>query len=575
MCMADSETPRNILVAMAWPYANGSLHLGHIASFIGADVLARYHRLKGDRVLFVSGSDCYGTPIALEAVAQGVSPASIAETHHKEFCESFAALSFSFDLYTQTTTPAHQKTVQELFLTLYEKELIYKKTDKSLYSPALQRFLPDRFVEGVCPHCAYSGARGDQCDECGKLLDPLSLKDPRVNPKMFQGRAQVADTALEVRESEHFYLKLSAFQDALETRLAAVGDAWRVNAQRFTEGFLKQGLHDRAITRDTDWGVMIPIDGYEEKRLYVWFEAVLGYLSAAQHCTQNRGDVDGWKRWFLSDDAVHYYVHGKDNVPFHSIILPAILMGAGAYHLPDRIFSSEYLSLEGKQFSTSRGHAVWVPDFLHHFDSELLRYYMLAQGPETADTDFRWAEFGQMVNGELIGTFGNLVNRVCAFAQKHFPEGVSFGDVSGDTASVQLLATAEQAFDTVGEHIEKGQFRQGFRAIFAVAEEANRFAHTKEPWKHLDDTVRVRTDISVLLHTIYTLSVLVQPFLPKTSAKIQGFFGSSAIVSDADGASSSVWGYPEPQKTLKIQGVEPLFAKIEGAEVREQEERLK
>ena len=483
--MASTEKTRNILVAMAWPYANGSLHLGHIASFVGADVLARYHRLKGDRVLFVSGSDCYGTPITLEALARGVSPSSIAEQYHAEFCKSFDALSFSFDLYTKTTTPEHHKTVQEIFLTLYEKGLVYTKTDKALYSPALQRFLPDRFVEGVCPHCQFDGARGDQCDECGKLLDPLLLKNPRVNPKMFHGQTE-GDVALEVRESEHFYLKLSAFQDALEQRVAAVGDKWRLQAAQFTKGFLKQGLHDRAVTRDTDWGVPIPVDGYDDKRMYVWFDAVLGYLSATQYCTQSRGDIDGWERWFLSDDAVHYYVHGKDNVPFHSIILPAILMGAGKYHLPDKIFSSEYLSLEGRQFSTSRGWAVWIPDFLQHFDSELLRYYMVAHGPEAADIDFRWTEFGQLVNGELIGTFGNLVNRICAFTQKNFPEGISFSGKFDDAAK-QLLSTVESAFSSVGTHIEAGQFRQGFREILKVAEEANRFAHIKEPWKHLDD----------------------------------------------------------------------------------------
>ena len=571
--MTNAEKSRNVLVAMAWPYANGSLHLGHIASFVGADVLARYHRLKGGEVLFVSGSDCYGTPIALEAVAQGVTPESIAEKYHAEFCDSLDTLSFSFDLYTKTTTPEHQKVVQDIFLTLHKAGHIYTKTEKALYSPALQRFLPDRFVEGACPYCGFDGARGDQCDGCGKLLDPLLLKHPRINPKVLGGK-EVSDQSLEVRESEQFYLKLTAFQGMLEQWLGSVGDSWRVNAAQFTKGFLKQGLQDRAITRDTDWGVPIPIDGYEEKRIYVWFEAVLGYLSAAQHCTQSRGDADGWKQWFLSDDAAHYYVHGKDNVPFHSIILPAILMGAGEYHLPDRLFSSEYLTLEGEQFSTSRGHAVWVPDFLKDFDAELLRYYMLAQGPETADADFRWAEFGQMVNGELIGTFGNLVNRICAFTQKNFPDGVSCdGDL--DDAAKQLLADVEKGFSVVGAHIEAGQFRQGFREILKIAESANRFAHTKEPWKHLDDTKRVHTDASVLLHTILNLALLVQPFLPKTSEAIQGFFGADVVGSEPGVSHAlSAWRYLPLPKTFVLQGVTPLFTKIEDAVIQKQVERL-
>ena len=573
--MKSTAESKHVFVASAWPYANGLLHLGHIASFVGADVLARYHRLKGDQVLFVSGSDCYGTPVALEALAQGVEPVSIAEKYHAEFCASFDALSFSFDLYTKTITPEHQKVVQDIFLRLYTDGHIYTKVDKALYSPGLGRFLPDRFVEGECPHCGFDGARGDQCDACGKLLDSLSLKNPRINPTMFAGRDVSVDQSLEVRESEHFYLKLTAFQGALEQWVGSVGDAWRVQAAQFTKGFLKQGLHDRAITRDTNWGVPIPVDGYDDKRIYVWFEAVLGYLSSAMHCMEGRGDVDGWKRWFFSDDAVHYYVHGKDNVPFHSVILPAILKGAGTYHLPDKLFSSEYLSLEGRQFSTSRGWAIWVPDFLEQFDSELLRYYMVAHGPETADTDFRWSEFGQRVNGELIGTFGNLVHRICSFTQKNFSDGVSFGG-GMDDLSKQLLSSAERAFTLVGTHIESGQFRQGFREVLKVAEEANRFAHTKEPWKHLDDAVRVQADLSVLLHTIQTLSVLVQPFLPKTSITMQGFFGSD-IVESVAGVSHSIpaWQYSDLPNTIALQKVEPLFRKVEDAVIQKQQEVLR
>ena len=573
--MTDAEKSRNILVAQAWPYANGSLHLGHVASFIGADVLARYHRLKGDSVLFVSGSDCYGTPTVIEAMVQDVSPESIAEKYHNEFCRTFSDLSFSFDLYTKTTTPEHKKVVQDIFLLLYKKGLIYTKVGEALYSPSLNQFLPDRFVEGICPHCNFDGARGDQCDECGKLLDSLSLKNPRVNKKILRGNiaSDSADHSLEVRESEHFYLKLSAFQDDLEKWVGSVSDLWRVNAAQFTKGFLKQGLHDRAISRDTDWGIPIPLDGYNDKRMYVWFEAVLGYLSASQHCLQNRGATDDLGQWFDSDDAVHYYVHGKDNVPFHSIILPAICMGGGIRHLPDKIFSSEYLSLEGKQFSTSRSWAVWVPDFLESFDSELLRYFMIAQGPETADTDFQWSEFGQLVNGELIGTFGNLVNRICSLVKAHFPDGVSLGGDSDDT-SKSLLTAVEQGFQKVGEYIEAGQFRQGFREILKVSEQANKFAHDREPWKYLNEQ-RAEIDLCVLLHTIYSLSLLVQPFLPKTSERIQEFFGVDVFGSDSETHyKSSVWRYPEMHEKPTISSVKPLFKKIENSDIQEQKEKL-
>ena len=362
--MENNKNGRRVLVAPAWPYANGPLHLGHIAALIGADVLARYHRAKGDQVLMVSGSDCYGTPIAVEAAKRGVSPASIAEHYHAEFVTTLINdLHFSYDFYGRTTSPHHAELVRNIFLQLYEKEYIYTKTEQALYSPLLKRFLPDRFVEGECPYCGFADARGDQCDECGKLTDPLTLKNPRVNKRIVPEGVSASDVLLEVRDTEQFFLKLTAFQRMLEKRTEAVADSWRVNAAQITRSFLKQGLQDRAVTRDTDWGIPVPVDGYEEKKIYVWFEAVLGYLSASQEYFESRGEAERWKEWWCADDALHYYVHGKDNVPFHSVILPALLSGADNLHLPDRFFSSEHLSLEGGQFSTSRSHAVWGVGF--------------------------------------------------------------------------------------------------------------------------------------------------------------------------------------------------------------------
>lgn len=550
--------PQHILVASAWPYANGSLHLGHVASLIGADVLARYHRLRGDSVLFVSGSDCYGTPIAVEAAALGVTPQSIADRYHAEFEGVFHDLDFSFDLYTKTTTPEHARVVQDLFLRLYERGCIHTKVERALYSPLLDRFLPDRFVEGVCPHCRFDGARGDQCDGCGRLLDPLSLDRPRVNPKILGG-ASSGDTALEARDSEHFYLKLGSFQKELESFVDRSSGLWRTNAEQITRGFLSRGLHDRAITRDTDWGIPVPLEGYAGKRLYVWFEAVLGYLSASQVCAS-----DSWELWWRSDSSLHYYVHGKDNVPFHTVMLPSILLGAGGLHLPDRVFSSEYLLLEGGKFSTSRGYAVWVSEFLSSFDSDLLRYFLIVQGPETADIDFRWSEFGSLVNGELIGTFGNLVNRVCSFVEKHFPQGVSFP--VPDSSAQALLRTAEASFDSVGEHIQCGRFRQAFREVLRVAEQGNRFAHAAEPWKTLADFPgRAEADLAVLLQVIRSLSVLVQPFLPKTSQKMRGFLNFDA---------GDVWRYPVPFSRCILGNTEVLYAKVTESAVQEQLEKL-
>ena len=581
--MENRDVSKHVLIAPAWPYANGSLHLGHIAAFIGADVLARYHRLKGDNVLLVSGSDCYGTPIAIEAIKQGVTPASIADHYHKEFKDTLInKLNFTYDLYTKTTTPEHMELVQDMFVRLYGNDYIYTKVAKALYSPFLDRFLPDRFVEGECPQCGYQHARGDQCDECGTLLDPLMLRYPRVNPKAVGEVTSPSDLKLEVRESEHFYLKLSAFQEKLDSWVERTSGTWRSNAAQFTKSFLNKGLQDRPITRDTDWGVPVPLAGYESKKIYVWFEAVLGYLSASRHYAKERNTPDSWEKWWHNPDAVHYYVHGKDNVLFHTVILPAILLGAGDFHLPDRVFASEFLSLEGKQFSTSRSYGVWVPDFLKHFDSELLRYFVIAQGPETSDIDFRWSEFGRLVNGELIGTFGNLVNRICAFAEKNFPEGVAVSIPEGTQMSAVLdaeangmLSTAEAAVETVGKNIEMGKFRQAFREILKVAEAGNQFAHIREPWKRIkEDREQTQKDVLVLLHTIRTLAILVQPFLPKTSATIQSFFSSPAITSEAGLKIYSAWRYHPIPSSITVSNTKVLFVKVEEEDIQKQREKL-
>lgn len=554
---------KNIFIGAAWPYANGTLHLGHASALIDADVLARYFRLKGDNVLFVSGSDCHGTPIAVEAAEKGIKPSDIADKYHEEFRKTLIdGLRFSYDLYTRTDTEQHTRVVQELFLDLYEKGFLYTKIEKALYSPLLERFLPDRFVEGTCPKCGYTGARGDQCDECSSLLDPIELISPRINPKILKRKGELTaeDCRLEVRESEHFYLKLSALQGTLEDWVEKTSKPWRKNARSFTKGFLKKGLHDRAITRDTDWGVPIPLPGYENKRIYVWFEAVTGYLSASKLWAENKNIPEEWKQWWCNDDAVHYYVHGKDNIPFHTIIWPALLTAEGSLHRPDYIISSEYLDLEGKQFSKSRSWAVWLPEFLEKFDPETLRYFLIANGPETSDTNFVWSDYAQRVNGELIGTFGNLVNRVLLLNSKNFPEGARFV-APLDAESERILKLTEDAFLKVGALIEKAKFRAAFKVILDIAENGNRFIHSKAPWEKLKDEAnrgQVETDLAVLVQVIRALAILISPFLPESSRKIYGFFGL-----DID---SARWEYPDVQP-LKISSVSTLYKKIEKADI--------
>jgi len=563
---------KKIFIGLAWPYANGSLHLGHVSAFIGADIIARYHRLNGDQVLFVSGSDCYGTPIAVEAAERGISPSEISDRYHNEFEETLIeGLGFSYDIYTRTTTEHHAKVVQELFLDLYKKGFLYIKTEKALFSPFLGRFLPDRFIEGICPKCNYRGARGDQCDECGSLLDSLELKNPQINPKILRRRGELSkeDLRLETRESEHFYLKLSALEEVLTKWVDAKSEPWRANAKNFAKSFLKQGLHDRAITRDTDWGVPIPLPGYENKRIYVWFEAVTGYLSASKLWAKGKGDEDKWKDYWQNDEAIHYYVHGKDNIPFHTIIWPAILFAEGSLHTPDRIISSEYLNLEGRQFSKSRAWAVWLPNFLSHFDPETLRYFLVVNGPETSDANFVWSEYAQRVNGELIGTFGNLVNRVLSFTKREYPNGVHFPS-SLDEESEQLLNLARDTFHEIGSLIEEGKFRAAFRAVLNLAEHGNRFVHKREPWKKIKDETRrdeIEADLAVLVQVIRVLAILASPFLPRTSEKVYDFLGLTSW--------EVVWEYPEPHKVQKIVSVSPLYKKIEESEVKEQQSSLR
>ena len=552
------ESKKHILVGSAWPYANGPLHLGHIAALVGADVLARYHRLRGDAVLFISGSDCYGTPIAIEALKQNTKPETIANKYHHDFLETFRdKLLFSFDVYSSTLDPLHHKLVQDIFLNLHKKGYIYPKITDALYSPLLNQFLPDRFVEGDCPHCGESGARGDQCDACGSLIDALTLKNPRINKAILPNDVDTSKTDLEIRPSEHFFLNLQKCEEQLQEFVDTRGESWRINALQITRAFLKQGLRDRAITRDTSWGIPVPLKGYEDKRIYVWFEAVLGYLSASKKAPLLQKGPYSWEEWWESDNALHYYVHGKDNVPFHSIILPAILLGNGNLHLPDREIASEHLSLEGKKFSTSNAWAVLVPDFLETFDAEMLRYYLISQGPETSDTNFTWDAFKKLVNGELIGTFGNLIHRIVSFTKERFPNGIS-AEPDGTT-----LSNIEEIFIKTGNAIEDGRFRQAFREVLSLAEFGNQFAHKQEPWKTLmSEPKQAEKDIVTLLNLINALGILINPFLPKTSEKIQHMLGSDLSESNPGVREENMWKAPKIRQTFTITEIQHLFQKI-------------
>lgn len=539
---------KNRLIATAWPYANGSLHFGHITSLIGADVLARYFRAKGDKVLFVSGSDCHGTPIQIAADEQKISPEKLAIKFHDEFKKNLIVdLNFSYDCYTTTLTDNHIKTVQEIFQKLYDKGAIYKKTDKLEYCEKCERFLPDRYVEGECPFCHFENARGDQCDQCGHLIEVSHL----INAKC----KLCGNTPIE-KESEHFYLKISQFQNDL-IKWAKESEGWRVNAKQYTVGTLQKGLPDRSITRDIGWGIPIPIQGYEDKRIYVWFEAVCGYLSASKEWANNEGENEKWRE-FWDDKAIHYYLHGKDNIPYHTIIWPSILLAFGGLHLPDYIFSTEYLKLEGKQFSKSRGWSILVKDFVKKFDAETLRYYLIVDGPETADSNFSWKTYQTRTNSEIIGIFANYVNRILSFAKSNFAEGVKT-PAKFTEEQQEVLNKAKETFQIVGENIEKGKFRDALKQIFELAAVGNKYIDSASPWFSIkNDREKAEAEIAVALHLVKCLGTLIAPFLPRAGEVIQNSFENPDIQKD--------WKYLDISDSLVV-ATTPLYRKIEDEEI--------
>jgi len=546
-----------ILVCVAWPYANGSLHLGQIAgAYLPADIFARYHRLKGNDVLMVSGSDQHGTPITIKAEQEGKKPAEIAARYHGEFLESWQRFGISFDLFTTTGTENHAEVAQDIFLTLLEKGYIYKDKVSQPYCPHCQRFLPDRYIEGTCPFCGSASARGDQCDDCGKPMNPAELIEPRC---------RLCGTAPVFEDSEHFFLKLSAFQDKLLKWVKPKGH-WRTNVLNFTTRYLEDGLKDRAITRDIDWGVPVPLEGYEGKRIYVWFEAVIGYLSASKEWAKSNGDGEGWRAFWQGKDSKAYYFIGKDNIPFHTIIWPAMLMGYGGLNLPYDVPSNEFLTIEGRKLSTSQNWAVWLPDYLSRYEPDPLRYLLSINMPETSDTDFSWREFFRRNNDELVATYGNLVNRVLTFVYRNFDGGVPEpGEL--DKQSRALLEKAEESLQSVGEFISQCRFKQGVMAAMVLAQEANRYLDDKSPWKVIkEDRETAATALYVALGVISALKTALYPFLPFSSQKLHKMMGFDG---DEDG-----WKLRLPEGGQKLGEPKPLFTKLDEKLVEEETARL-
>ncbi len=549
--------PENILVCAAWPYANGSIHLGHVAGcYLPADIFARYHRIKGDNVLMVSGSDAHGTPVTISAETKGIKPEDIVSEYQDEFLSDWEKLGISFDLFTSTHTENHTKIAQEIFISLLDDGYIYKDIMSQPFCEAHGRFLADRYVEGICPHCNFNGARGDQCDGCGNTLDPKDLID--IKHRDCEARPIFRDT-------EHFFLKLTAFESDLLNWVNSQTH-WKPNVKNFTTGFLENGLKDRAITRDISWGVPVPLDGYKSKRIYVWFEAVIGYLSASIEWASNTDDPDSWNK-FWKDGSKSYYFMGKDNIPFHSVIWPAMIMGYKNINLPFDIPANEYVNMESQKISTSRNWVINLKDAIEKYDPDSLRFTLSAIMPETSDSNFTWSEFVRRNNDELVATFGNLVNRVLSMISRNY-DGQIPSPTNLGSSEQNLFENAHITMGKVSVSIESCKFREGLGHAMSLAQLTNRYLDDKAPWAEVKiDKESAGTTLYTAINIINCLKVLFHPYLPFSTSKLHNMLGNTNQKEQIKWE----WNSDDLQPGTRLGSVERLFTKLDDSVVDEEE----
>lgn len=547
-----------ILVCVAWPYASGPRHVGHaVSTFIPADVFARYHRMKGDEVLMVGGSDMHGTPTTVRADQEGVPPSVIAERYHALHAKNIEQLGVRYDLYWNTADTNHKRWTQEILLALHGKGYVYEATMVSPFCTTDNRFLPDRYVEGTCPNCGFDQARGDQCENCGRLWDPFELKDPHC---------KIHGTAPIPKETNHLFFRLSAFEEPLKKWMASGRDHWRHHVSTFTNSWLKEGLRDRPITRDLDWGIEVPLPGFESKRIYVWFEAVMGYFTATKEWFRRAGRPEGWKDFWYDPAAKHYYFIGKDNIVFHTIIWPAILMGYDdRLNLPYDVPATQFMNISGERMSAGRGRGVWLPDLLEQFDPDQIRYYCLATMPETKDTDFEWEDFAQRNNSEVLAVYGNFVHRALTFADKNFGQAVPEAGYL-DAAGKAMVRAIEDQWKKVGQNLSYVHLKDAMREAIQLARLGNQYIDQKAPWDLIKkDRAACGTAIHVALRVSKALALVMAPFLPFSSRRLWSYLGYDSDV-HAQRWEEALEDVPAGQK-LRVG--KPLFTKIELAAVEE------
>ena len=591
-----------ILSAVAWPYANGPRHIGHVAGFgVPSDVFSRYMRRAGHDVLMISGTDEHGTPILVQAEQEGVPPQELADRYNRVIVEDLTALGLSYDLFTRTTTGNHYAVAQAMFKAVYANGYMIEQTTRGAISPSTGRTLPDRYIEGTCPICGYDGARGDQCDNCGNQLDAIDLLNPvsRINGEK-----------PEFVETEHFFLDLPALVEELTAWLGS-RKGWRPNVLNFSLNILDE-VRPRAMTRDIDWGIPVPLPGWEDnpnKRLYVWFDAVIGYLSSSIEWARRTGDADAWRQWWNDPAALSYYFMGKDNITFHSQIWPGELLAAngrgakggersefGELQLPTEVVSSEYLTMESNKFSSSRGHVILVRDMLARYQPDALRYFIAVAGPETSDSDFTWAEFKRRTNDELVATWGNLVNRTASLVHRNLGSIPPLASLQ--QADIAALARSEAGFASVGTLIEQHRQRQAISEAMHVVQDANRYLAEMEPWKlKTSDPARMATVLGVATQLVSDANTMLAPFLPHSAQAIHDAFGGTGEFApmpvieevddlDIEGRSYPVitgdyeavrgtWGRKAVVPGTEVPAPSPIFTKLDDSIVEDELARMR
>lgn len=529
----------NILIGISWPFANGELHLGHAASSLSGDVIARYYRLKGDNVCLVSGTDCHGTPIDVKALQENKSQKEIVDDCHERFSKDWKDLGVSFDLYNRTDDPYHKEFVQEVFKKYYEKGYLFEKSEEQLYCEHCNLFLADRYIVGICPKCG-ADVKGDECEKCGSLLSINEVKDTKC---------AICGNLTQVKETKNLYFALSKFQKIVKELCDKNKDLWRSNAVDFTNRYLNEGIPDRCASRSLNWGIDIPIKGYEDKKIYGWFENVWGYVTACKkYCEENNLN---WEEFWKKDkENKIYLVHAKDNIPFHTVIFPSLLSATeDNYKLPDYIVSDNYLTLEGEKLSKSKGNYITLRYLLNKYPADSIRYFFLINDPDKKDFNFSWNDFINSHNSELLGKWGNFVNRTLAFVNKSFE-----GKLETSKIDEEVENKLKELFDKVGKDIEEGRIKEGIQSIFDYVGYANKYFDDKQPWiLAKEDKEKCNEVLFNCCNIIYNINTLLKPYLPNTSLKVEDFINKN----------NNEWKYERLDKAKISNNLTTLFERYD------------